>query len=84
MFEIKLSQGAKPGNGGILPGVKVSPEIAEIRGIQVGEDSISLNRHPHINSADELIAMIKRVRDLSGQPLGFKCVMGADSGQGQC
>ncbi len=77
MFEIKLSQGAKPGKGGILPGVKVSSEIAEIRGIPVGEDSISPNRHPDINSVDELIAMIKRIRDLTGRPVGFKCVIGA-------
>jgi len=77
MFEIKLSQGAKPGKGGILPGVKVSPEIAEIRGIPVGEDSISPNRHPDINSVDELIAMIKRIRDITGRPVGFKCVIGA-------
>jgi len=77
MFEIKLSQGAKPGKGGILPGVKVSQEIAEIRGIPVGEDSISPNRHPDINSVDELIAMIKRIRDLTGRPVGFKCVIGA-------
>jgi glutamate synthase domain-containing protein 2 len=44
MFEIKMSQGAKPGKGGILPGVKVTPQIAQIRGIGVGEDSISPNR----------------------------------------
>ena len=50
MIEIKLSQGAKPGKGGILPGAKVTPEIAEIRGIPVGHDSISPNRHKDINS----------------------------------
>ena len=48
MFEIKLSQGAKPGKGGILPGGKVTAEIAKIRGIPQGEDSISPNRHPEI------------------------------------
>ena len=48
MFEVKLSQGAKPGKGGILPGGKVNEEIAEIRGIPVGQDSISPNRHPEV------------------------------------
>ncbi len=77
MFEIKLSQGAKPGKGGILPGAKVSPEIAEIRGIRVGEDSISPNRHPDINSTDELLDMIAHIRDVTGRPVGFKTVVGA-------
>ena len=77
MFEIKLSQGAKPGKGGILPGGKVTPEISAIRGIKVGEDSISPNRHPDINSVEDLIAMINRIRDVSGRPVGFKCVIGS-------
>ena len=77
MFEIKLSQGAKPGKGGILPGEKVTPEISAIRGIRVGEDSISPNRHPDINSVDDLIVMINRIRDVTGKPVGFKCVVGS-------
>jgi glutamate synthase domain-containing protein 2 len=77
MFEIKLSQGAKPGKGGILPAAKVSPEIAKIRGIHAGEDSISPNRHPDINSVDELLAMIDHVRRVTGRPVGFKTVVGA-------
>ncbi|MDH3634195.1 MAG: FMN-binding glutamate synthase family protein [Gammaproteobacteria bacterium] len=77
MFEIKLSQGAKPGKGGILPGAKVSPQIAEIRGIRVGEDSISPNRHPDINSVDDLLNMINHIRILTGRPVGFKTVIGA-------
>ena len=77
MFEIKLSQGAKPGKGGILPAEKVNTEIATIRGIPVGEASISPNRHPDINSVDELIVMINRIRDLTGRPVGFKSVIGA-------
>ena len=77
MFEIKLSQGAKPGKGGILPGAKVSPEIAKIRGIHVGEDSISPNRHPDIGSVNDLLAMIDRIRTLTGRPVGFKAVIGA-------
>jgi len=77
MFEIKLSQGAKPGKGGILPGEKVTPEIAKIRAINVGEDSISPNRHPDIDSEADLLDMIKTVRDATGKPVGFKTVIGA-------
>ena len=77
MFEIKLSQGAKPGKGGILPGAKVTPEIAKIRVINVGEDSISPNRHPDIDSESDLLDMINTVRGATGKPVGFKCVIGA-------
>ena len=77
MFEIKLSQGAKPGKGGILPGGKVTQEIAMIRGITIGSDAISPNRHTDINSNSELLDMISRVRDVSGKPVGFKAVIGA-------
>jgi glutamate synthase domain-containing protein 2 len=77
MFEIKLSQGAKPGKGGILPGAKVVEEIAHIRGIRVGHDSISPNRHPEINSHGELLDMIERVRRVTGRPVGFKAAIGA-------
>ena len=79
MFEIKMSQGAKPGKGGILPGEKVSEEIAAIRGIRVGEDSISPNRHPEINSLDDLLDMVNRVRSVTGKPTGFKMVVGKPS-----
>jgi len=75
MFEIKLSQGAKPGKGGILPGLKVTKEIASIRGIPAGLDSISPNRHPDINSPSELLDMIERIRHVSGKPVGFKTVI---------
>ncbi|XOV85667.1 MAG: FMN-binding glutamate synthase family protein [bacterium] len=77
MFEIKLSQGAKPGKGGILPGEKVTAEIARIRFITEGEDSISPNRHPEVDSADDLLDMINHVRDVTGKPTGFKAVIGA-------
>jgi len=77
MIELKLSQGAKPGKGGILPGEKVTEAIAEIRHIPVGEDSISPNRHPEINSAEELLNVINHIRDVSGLPVGFKTVIGA-------
>ncbi|RAU23194.1 FMN-binding glutamate synthase family protein [Paramagnetospirillum kuznetsovii] len=76
MFEIKLAQGAKPGKGGILPGSKVTAEIAAIRGIPVGQDSISPNRHPEIDSADGLLDMIDYVRVVTGKPTGFKTVFG--------
>jgi glutamate synthase domain-containing protein 2 len=76
MFELKLSQGAKPGKGGILPGIKVTKEIAAIRGIPAGEDSISPNRHPEITDAASLLDMINHVREVTGKPVGFKAVMG--------
>lgn len=76
MFEIKLSQGAKPGKGGILPGVKVTPEIAKIRGIPAYEDSISPNRFPEIANSSELLDFIQRVRTVTGKPTGFKIVLG--------
>ena len=77
MFEIKLSQGAKPGKGGILPGKKVTAEIAAIRGIPAGEDSISPNRHPEVNSITGLLDAIELVRSITGKPTGFKVVVGA-------
>ncbi len=76
MFEIKLSQGAKPGKGGILPAAKVTPEIAAIRGIPVGQDSRSPNRHPEIASVAGLLDFIGRVRAITGKPTGFKLVIG--------
>jgi len=77
MFELKLSQGAKPGKGGILPGAKVTEEIAAIRGIPAGADSISPNRHPDVGDTEELLDLIVRVRGVSGKPVGFKAVIGA-------
>jgi glutamate synthase domain-containing protein 2 len=77
MFEIKLSQGAKPGKGGILPAEKVTEEIAAIRGIPVGEASISPNRHRDVGTVEELLDLINRVREVTGKPVGFKTVVGA-------
>jgi len=74
-FEIKLAQGAKPGKGGILPAVKVSPEIAKIRGIAPGQASRSPNRHLDIKSPEDLLDMVARVRDVTGRPVGFKTVI---------
>jgi len=76
MFELKISQGAKPGKGGILPAAKVSKEIAEIRGIPAGESSISPNRHPEIDSIPALLDMIEHIRSVTGKPAGFKMVVG--------
>lgn len=76
MFEIKISQGAKPGKGGILPGGKVTPSIAKVRGIAVGEDSISPNGHEDIRSVSDLLDMIVNVRKVTGKPVGFKMVVG--------
>lgn len=76
MFEIKLSQGAKPGKGGILPGAKVTEEIARIRLIEPGVDSISPNRHPEVENEKDLLELIDRVRSVTGKPTGIKCVIG--------
>ena len=79
MFEVKLAQGAKPGKGGVLPGAKVTPEIAAIRGIPVGQDSISPNRHRDIGSVAELGAFVDRVRRVTGKPVGVKFVVGDEA-----
>ncbi|SBS32742.1 Glutamate synthase [NADPH] large chain [Marinomonas spartinae] len=76
MIEIKMSQGAKPGKGGMLPGAKVTEEIAYIRGIPKGRDSISPNGHKNIKSIEDLLEMIHHVRSLTGKPVGFKMVVG--------
>jgi glutamate synthase domain-containing protein 2 len=76
MVSIKLGQGAKPGMGGLLPGAKVTEEIAAIRGIPVGEDSQSPNRHLDIANVTQLMDAIAHIRDLTGKPTGFKAVFG--------
>ena len=75
-FEIKLSQGAKPGKGGVLPGGKVTEEIARIRGIPAGKDSISPNRHYDIANMSELLDRVAYVRELTGRPVGVKTAIG--------
>lgn len=77
MFEIKMSQGAKPGKGGILPAEKVTDVIAKVRGIPEGEASISPNRHPEINSVEDMLDFIDQVRKVTGKPTGIKAVVGA-------
>lgn len=80
MFEIKLAQGAKPGKGGILPGEKVTPEIAAIRGIEAGTDSLSPNRHREVNNWSELLDLVGHIREVTGKPVGLKTVVGTETG----
>ena len=75
-FEIKLSQGAKPGKGGVLPGGKVTAEIAAIRGIPQGQDSISPNRHRDAANVGELLDQVHLIRSLTGRPVGIKTAIG--------
>jgi glutamate synthase domain-containing protein 2 len=75
-FEIKLSQGAKPGKGGVLPAAKVTEEISRIRGIPVNTDSISPNRHHDIANVEQLLDKIGYLRDLTGRPVGVKTAIG--------
>ncbi len=77
MIEIKLSQGAKPGHGGILPAVKLTEEIAKIRHVPMGQDVISPPAHTAFSSPKGLLKFVKKVRDLSGgKPVGFKLCIG--------
>jgi glutamate synthase domain-containing protein 2 len=77
MIEIKLSQGAKPGHGGILPGRKVTPEIAIIRGVELGKDVLSPPWHSAFHDPIGLLNFVKRLRELSGgKPVGLKLCVG--------
>jgi glutamate synthase domain-containing protein 2 len=77
LIELKLSQGAKPGHGGVLPGPKVTPEIAEARGVPVGVDCVSPASHSAFSTPIEMMHFIERLRQLSGgKPVGFKFCMG--------
>ncbi|MFT3689905.1 FMN-binding glutamate synthase family protein [Paenirhodobacter sp.] len=77
MIEIKLSQGAKPGHGGMLPAAKISPEIAEARGVPMGVDCISPPSHSAFSTPLEMMAFIAQLRELSGgKPVGFKLCIG--------
>ena len=80
MIEIKLSQGAKPGHGGVLPGAKVSAEIAAARGVPIGQDCISPPSHSAFSTPVEMMHFIARLRELSGgKPVGFKLCIGHPS-----
>ncbi|KQW68491.1 FMN-binding glutamate synthase family protein [Methylibium sp. Root1272] len=77
MIELKLSQGAKPGHGGVLPGPKVTPEIAAARGVAVGVDCVSPSRHAAFDSPVGMLQFIDKLRTLSGgKPVGFKLCIG--------
>ncbi len=75
-IEIKLSQGAKPGLGGMLPGAKVSAEIAEIRGIKPGVDCASPSRHEVFGDVDSMLDFVELVADETGLPVGIKSAVG--------
>lgn len=80
MIEVKLSQGAKPSHGGILPAVKVTQEIAEIRGVEAGQTCISPPTNPEFNTPEELLYFLQKLRELSGgKPVGFKLCIGIRS-----
>jgi glutamate synthase domain-containing protein 2 len=77
MIEIKLSQGAKPSHGGVLPGVKVSAEIARIRGVPMGKDVISPPAHTAFSTPEGLLKFVAKLRKLThGKPVGFKLCIG--------
>jgi glutamate synthase domain-containing protein 2 len=77
LIEIKLSQGAKPGHGGVLPGPKVTIEIAQARGVPEGVDCVSPASHSAFSTPVELLEFVARLRDLSGgKPTGFKLCVG--------
>jgi glutamate synthase domain-containing protein 2 len=77
MVELKISQGAKPGHGGILPAKKVSPEIAEIRNVPLGQDVISPPAHATFSTPTEMVHFLAVLRELSGgKPVGFKLCIG--------
>ena len=75
-IEIKLSQGAKPGKGGVLPGSKISKEIAAIRGVQAGKDVLSPAYHTAFNSIPELLEFIETIAEETGLPVGIKAAIG--------
>ncbi len=75
-IEIKLSQGAKPGKGGVLPGSKITPELAEIRGVEVGKDVLSPSTHKAFNNVPELLQLIEDIANETGLPVGIKGAIG--------
>ena len=75
-IEIKLSQGAKPGKGGVLPGAKITAEIAEIRGVEIGKDVLSPSTHKAFDNVKELMELIEEIADKTGLPVGIKGAIG--------
>ncbi len=78
MIEVKLSQGAKPGKGGLLPKEKITQEISELRGVPQGEDVVSPPHHIECTDAESTIRFIKRVQDISALPVGIKLCLGRE------
>ncbi|HEX2676159.1 MAG TPA: FMN-binding glutamate synthase family protein, partial [Polyangiales bacterium] len=76
LIEVKLSQGAKPGKGGVLPGAKVTPEIAAIRGVLPWKDCISPNGHSAFHDPQSLIDFVERIAGATGLPVGIKTAVG--------
>lgn len=75
-IEIKLSQGAKPGKGGVLPGAKITKQIAEIRGVEIGKDVLSPPNHRAFSNVPELVDFIEAIADATGLPVGIKAAIG--------
>ena len=78
-IEIKLSQGAKPGLGGMLPASKISPEIAAIRGVPLGQDCLSPANHPEFSDVDSMLDFVERLATETGLPVGIKSAVGEQS-----
>lgn len=75
-LEIKISQGAKPGVGGMVPAAKITPELAAIRGIPMGRDCISPSNHAEFRNVDEMLDFVERLADATGLPVGIKSAVG--------
>lgn len=75
-IEIKLSQGAKPGKGGVLPGAKITKQIAEIRGVEVGKDVLSPPNHKAFSNVTEMVDFIEKIAEATGLPVGIKAAIG--------
>lgn len=75
-IEVKLSQGAKPGKGGVLPGAKITPQIAKIRGVEVGKDVLSPPNHKAFSTIPEMVDFIEEIAEATGLPVGIKAAIG--------
>jgi glutamate synthase (ferredoxin) len=75
-IEVKLSQGAKPGLGGVLPAAKITQEISRVRGVPMGRDCISPAAHPEFHDVDSLLDFVERIADATGLPVGIKSAVG--------
>ncbi|MCL6295247.1 FMN-binding glutamate synthase family protein [Jejuia spongiicola] len=75
-IEVKLSQGAKPGKGGVLPGAKITKQIAEIRGVEIGKDVLSPPNHKAFSNVPEMVDFIEKIAEATGLPVGIKAAIG--------